>query len=248
MRILIAGDEKREKILARLAFSHGHSFPDHGPWDQAVLSLPHSQITEELADQLPRGQHIVCGLTSPAFDSLAQKRGWKLHRVLTDETYLRENAALTAEGALCAAMNLSDKAVSDSVCLVIGYGRIGKELTAMLRALHVCSIVTARRKESLEEAGEPAVSMENLFQALPKADMLFNTVPAPVLDKNLLRMLRPKTLLFELASAPYGIDKNAAIDMKLSYHLESGIPGRCFPESAAEKLLSYMEREAEKNE
>ncbi len=87
MRILICGNGEREKYLADLCLARGHSTPDHGPWDMAVLPLPRSYLPEDIADQLPRGQKIVCGMTDAAFDRLAEKRGWKLLRVLKDEVY-----------------------------------------------------------------------------------------------------------------------------------------------------------------
>ena len=96
MRLLICGEGEREGWLKRLCLKRGHSLPDHGPWDLAVLPLPRSEITEEWAAQLPRGQKVVCALTKPSFDALAQRRGWRLFRVLEDEAYTQENAYLTA--------------------------------------------------------------------------------------------------------------------------------------------------------
>ena len=125
MRIFVVGKGPREEALRRIALSAGHTLPNHGPWDQVVLSLPRSEISEETADQLPKGQHVICGMTDEAFDHLAKKRGWRIHRVLEDETYTLENALLTAEGAIHAAIGYSEKALCDSQCLVIGFGRIG---------------------------------------------------------------------------------------------------------------------------
>ena len=52
-----------------------------------------------------------------------------------NEALIRENAALTAEGALVAAMRASDTAIRDARCLVIGWGRIGRALTERLVGL-----------------------------------------------------------------------------------------------------------------
>ena len=243
MRILICGQGEREKQLAALCPSHGHTMPSHGPWDVAVLPLPRSSVTEEQADQLPRGQNIVCGLTDEAFDKLAERRGWRLYRVLRDEAYTRENAALTAEGAIFVAVAHMRKALWSANCLVIGYGRIGKELTRLLRGLGASVTVAARREESRREAGENSVSLSGMPRVLPDMDAVFNTVPAPVLEKEELQFVRKACVLIELASPPYGIDLDEAWDIGLNAFLESGLPGRYCPESAAEALLSYIERE-----
>lgn len=243
MRILICGNGAREKYLAELCLQRGHSTPDHGPWDLAVLPLPVSQLPEETADQLPRGQKIVCGKTDAAFDRLAEKRGWKLLRVLSDEIYTRENAALTAEGALFTAVARMNRALRGSQCLVIGYGRIGKALTGLLRSLGAKVTVAARREESRREAGENSLFIQEIPPALPRMDAVFNTVPAPMLGEKELRRVRPSCVLIDLASAPYGIDMDAAEALGLRAFLESGLPGRYCPLSAAETLLNYMERE-----
>ena len=47
----------------------------------------------------------------------------------------------------------------------------------------------------------------------------------------------------ELSSAPYGIDRQAAERLGLLYRLESGIPGRYCPESAAQTLFRFLKRE-----
>ena len=243
MRILICGNGYRERYLAELCLRRGHSMPDHGPWDMAALPMPRSYLSEDVADQLPRGQKIVCGLTDTAFDKLAERRGWKLLRVLSDEAYTQENAKLTAEGALFAAATIMDRALRGSNCLVIGYGRIGKALTGLLRGLGAEVTVAARREESRREAGENSVSIQEIPAVLPRMDVIFNTVPAPVLGEEELRRVRPHCVLIDLASAPYGIDRNAAEALGLKAILESGLPGRYCPLSAAETLLNYMERE-----
>ncbi len=243
MRILICGNGAREKYLAALCLGRGYSTPDHGPWDLAVLPLPRSHLSEDVADQLPRGQKIVCGLTDAAFDKLAEKRGWRLLRVLSDEIYTQENGLLTAEGALFTAVARMNRALRGAQCLVIGYGRIGKALTGLLRGLGAAVTVAARREESRREAGENSVSIQDMPQALPRMDVIFNTVPAPVLGEKELRNVNPQCVLIDLASAPYGIDRDAAEALGFRAFLESGLPGRYCPLSAAETLLNYMERE-----
>lgn len=243
MRILICGNGEREKCLGELCPARGHSTPDHGPWDIAVLPLPRSFLSEETADQLPRGQKIVCGMTDAAFDKLAEKRGWQLLRVLKDEAYTQENAALTAEGALFTAVARMNRALRDSRCLVIGYGRIGKALTRLLWAMGATVTVAARREESRMEAGENSVSIQEMPQVLSRMDVIFNTVPAPMLGEKELRQVKSQCVMIDLASAPYGIDRDAAEALGLRAYLESGLPGRYCPLSAAETLLNYMERE-----
>ena len=242
MKIYVAGAGKREEHLRALILEKGHMLPHHGPWDMVVLEMPRSSLREELADALPAGQKVVCGITDEAFDKLAEKRGWRLLRILQDEAFAQQNAALTAQGALCAAMNACDLALSDARCLVIGYGRIGTRLTGLLRSLGAKVTVAARRKESRELAGKNSVPIDEIRSVLPHTDLIFNTVPASVLNRELLNAVSSRCLLMELAGKPYGIDLEAARAMGLKALLESGVPGRYFPRSAARAMLQFIER------
>lgn len=244
MRLMITGREERDRRLAYLCLQKGYSLPVCGPWDAVVLPLPRSGISEERADQLPKGQTVFCGLTDAAFDRLAEKRGWRLVRVLEDEPYVLENARLTAEGTVSAAKQFLHRPLQSANALVIGYGRIGKSLVSLLRKENAHVTAAARREESRREAGKNSVSIREIPGVLPDMDLIVNTVPAPILGKNELALASPAALLLELSSPPYGIDRAAAEELGLRYRLESGIPGRYFPQAAAEALLRLIEKEA----
>lgn len=246
MRLMIQGDSPRENGLRNEALRAGHTLPAHGPFDAVILPLPHSFISEENADQLPPGQTVLCGRTDAAFDCLAAKRGWKLFRILEDEEFTLENARLTAEGAVYAAMGALPWALKDADCLVIGYGRIGMALTQLLRGLGAHVTVAARREESRARAGENSVSIPGISRVLPHCDLLFNTVPANILTSARLSLMPKGSVFIELASPPYGIDPEEAKKSCVRYLLESGVPGRYCPVSAAKAVLSCMERKVKK--
>lgn len=102
--------------------------------------------------------------------------------LLREEQYLAENAALTAD---CALRLLGERlGVPFRGCpiLVIGWGRIGKCLAAMLKALGA-DVSVAARKESdlgmLTALGYGAVEVRNIDPSRYRA--IVNTAPAPVL-------------------------------------------------------------------
>ena len=59
----------------------------------------------------------------------------------------------------------------------------------------------------------------------------------------MLCKVKKGALLMDLASAPWGIDREAARSVGVNAVLESGLPGRYCPRSAAALLMEYMERE-----
>ena len=162
-----------------------------------------------------------------------------------DEALQRDNAWLTAEGALCAAMRAGDKCLRDARALVIGWGRIGGALTEMLVALGakvtVASRTRAHRHRAIERGAE-AVVTERLPEVLPGVDVIFNTAPAMVLDAEALRHVNREALIIDLASLPCGVDLRAAWALGLRAWREPGLPGRHCPESAAAALYRAMRR------
>ncbi len=242
MKILIAGNQRRDVYCKHLLEGMGFEVSVQGPWDTIVLPLPKGDIRKEWLTFMRKGQTVVCGMTDPALEKTAKENGWQMHRVLEDEEFSLQNARLTAEGALFTAAYRLDSALLGMPCLVVGFGRIGRALTERLRALGALVTVAARRQESLDAAGG-GVLLREIGKVLPGMRLVFNTVPAPVIGKKELDAVRPGALLMELASAPYGIDLEAAKGMGLNCTLESGVPGKYCPRSAAEALIEYMKRE-----
>lgn len=160
-----------------------------------------------------------------------------------DEVFLIENAHLTAEGAIFASMRKSRFAIHRNTCLVVGFGRIGMALTRMLTGFGARVTVAARRENARARArmfGAIAVDMDEMKTHLPAQRVIFTTPPERVLNENDLRLISKDAMLIELASAPYGFDRELAKKLGLNAWLEAAVPGRYCPESAARVLLSAV--------
>jgi dipicolinate synthase subunit A len=77
-------------------------------------------------------------------------------------------------------------------------------------------------------------------QALREADCIFNTVPSMVLPRERLMLLRPGTLVIDLASSPGGVDFEAAKQLGLEAILALGLPGKVAPVSAGRILARHI--------
>ena len=166
--------------------------------------------------------------------------------LMQDGHFVRENAALTAEGALCAAMNSGAGAVRGSICLVIGYGRIAQALHGMLSGMGARVIVAARREAAramAAQSGAEVVSLaaDELDARLRQADYIFSTPPAMILTELRLRAVRPGVPVIDLASPPYGVDLQAAQRLGVRAWRESGLPGRYCPAAAARLMAETVE-------
>ena len=162
-----------------------------------------------------------------------------------DETFLRKNARLTAEGALATVMRVKKRALMRETALVTGYGRIGREMTARLCALGMFVIVCARSEEQMRmahAAGAHPVPLAQIAAACRQADVIINTIPAHVLGDAALAETARDTPIIELASAPYGLEMQKAVKLGLQVCVESGLPGRYAPLDAGEALFDALTR------
>lgn len=245
MQIFIPGTDARMQAAKDEALARGHTLTEAADCDIALLPLPDS--TGAAAALLALSGHkrrVLHGRLYPSQKKALQNRGWQLISIQEDDAYIRENALISAEGALHAAMTRVDYTLRGACCAVVGYGRIGRELTRLLLALGAQVRVVARREESrqlAESSGAQAFGMAEMTEAFRGAQLLFNTVPSQIIAPAALHTLAPKALIMELASPPYGFDLENARALGFDAVLESGIPSRYAPRTAARLLMDHLE-------
>lgn len=152
---------------------------------------------------------------------------------------LERNAELSAEAAVCEAMQRTDMALLDMSVLVTGYGRFGRALAVRLHGLGAQVWVAARRDAQRLQAqsdGMRALPLEDLPQAAPGIQMVLNTIPAHVIPQEVLEALPHGAWLLELASAPYGFNRDNAVALGLRCDVLPALPARYAPMSAARAM------------
>lgn len=192
--------------------------------------------------RLTEGTRVFfCGPNSPESipDAIRAIDLWQ------DERLLLENAWLTAEGAVAAAMNACRAALKDCHCLIVGWGRIGRALTEILVGMNVHVTVASRSEKGRNgaiERGAESVSTYNMEDLLPRVQVVFVTPPQRVLGENELKRIDREALIIDLSSAPYGVDLDAAQKLNLKAWREPGLPGRYCPFSAGKALMQAIIR------
>lgn len=188
---------------------------------------------------IPEGATVLGGTLPPECRAIAEERRLNYTNLLALPELQELNAIATAEGAVALAMREQNTTLFDTPCLVLGYGRCGSALCRRLAALGAHVTAAARRREQLARIyadGYTPCDIHKLSPALDGCEVVFNTVPAPVLPEALLQKLPPEALVIELASTPGGCDAAVAEALGLRYRNAPGLPGQVAPRTAGEYL------------
>ena len=188
-------------------------------------------------------QKIFGGRLSEQLLNDAAAHGLTLTDYFKREDFVLRNAYITAEGAVQRTMEQLRCTVRDTRCLVLGYGRIGKFLARLLRGFGAEVTVAARNSRALAQAqldGCHSCMLTELKSVLPWCDVIYNTVPHMILDRELLRKVPEHCFCMDLASVPGGIDLPAAEKLGLNTLWASGLPGKTAPESAGKAVLDTI--------
>ena len=167
----------------------------------------------------------------------------KTYDFLKDEVITILNTIPTAEGAIQIAMEETNYTLSGKKALVIGFGRVGKTLANMLAKFGMEVYCEARKQTDLawiRAYGYNPIPLDTMKNNLCKMDIIFNTVPVQILDKSTLILLNKKTIIIDLASAPYGVDYETAKKLGIKAILAQALPGKVAPATSAEYLQEFV--------
>ena len=197
----------------------------------------------QLLESMPAGALLLAGKPPEVLRSMARNAHIQLIDYYDSEEVQLKNAVPTAEGAVAIAMAELPITLYGASCTVLGYGRIGRRLSDVLYALGARVTVAARSERDLNFAqisGCRASPIPEFLQCPGDTDVIFNTIPIPLIGADTLEKLPPKTLFIELASAPGGICPDALKDCRQKIIRAPSLPGKVAPHSAGEILADSI--------
>lgn len=203
--------------------------------------------------EIPRGVFLAGGRFSPAAKALAEQYGHTPFDYAQSEEFQTRNALPTAEGAVAILMERMSRTVSGLPVAITGYGRIAKALAKLLHAMGAEVTVGARKPMALAEAACEGYKIlrlngeKSVMSLCEGQAAVFNTVPHWLFTKEALKSVGKDTLLIDLASAPGGVDVDAANGLGICVIWALSLPGKYAPVTAgeiiAETVLCEMEKE-----
>ena len=205
--------------------------------DGSNINAPFSRMRitlDQVLNAMKEDQYLVGGSVSDTVRHEVEGRGMAIDDYFQREELAVHNAVPTAEGAIQLAMEELPVTISGARCLITGYGRVGQVLARLLVALGADVTVAARRYSALAWAGTLGCGTMEISQLADAGsfDVIFNTVPSMLFDRQVLKTMDKNTLLIDLASRPGGVDFNAAADLQIKTIWALSLPGRVAPKSA----------------
>ena len=256
-KICIIGNDERSNYLRKKYKEENADLGHYSSSDYVVTPIPFTRdnyyITEEniKVDELifslkkRQGSVLITGALNKECIEKLKINGIKYYDIMENEEFLLNNSVATAEGTIKTVMENSVKTIKDTSFIVIGYGRIGRELTRLLKSFNSDVTVVTRRKEVIDELGEKKIKSEltsNLEKIVKGKNIIINTAPAIFLNKKVLEKVSSDTIIIDVASKPGGVDFIEAEKRGLKVLWELGIPSKYSPDSAS----MYVKNEVDK--
>lgn len=204
-------------------------------------SLPFDVLLQFTAEHTVYG-----GLIPEKLTELCLRKGIRAVEYY-DEDVILKNAALTAVSTLEVLREHGVDFGKKPNIAVTGFGRVARAIARELLSAGVVPTVAARSIEARFEAGKmgcKAISLYSLRANASSFDVLVNTVPAPLFSAQELALTKPTVCIVDVASAPFGVDFDAARTLGKKAVKAQSLPGKYAPQAAAEvigeKLLGLI--------
>lgn len=205
--------------------------------------FPYKIFFSTIANNMKPKTPIFLGTATQLVKELAQKLNLTIIEIADDDELAILNAVPTAEGALRLAIELTPYTIHGSKVVIFGYGRVGKITARLFKSVNAKVTVIARNIKQLalaEAFGFDTLNYYDKTNAIKYADIIINTIPALVIDKNDLANLSSSCVIIDLASQPGGIDYETSRQYDVVAVLASGLPGKVAPLTAGEIISRVL--------
>lgn len=248
--------EKNKKcvknIKSAISDSDAVIFPLPASKDGKTITsvVPVKETFDELLSFMNNDTLIFAGMLNSGLENKLNKKGLKYYDYFKTEEVTVKNTVPTVQGILKVIIDNVDYTIHSSKCAVFGYGRVGKITADILSAIGADVTVCARKKSDLANAKTKKLdccSIKDFYNISNKFDIIINTVPFPVIDRNIIENLKSDCLIIDVSSAPFGTDFSTAYEFGIKALQCPSLPGKVAPKTAgiiiAEAIINILKEE-----
>lgn len=208
--------------------------------DEYVFSQDEkTQITIKELFYYCKGKKLIAGAISKNISELAYMNNIEIIDLMKSESLAILNTIATAEGTVQIAMQKTERTIQGSNVLVLGFGRVGKVVAQKFAGLSANVTCAARKPEAfawIETSGYKKININKMDNELNKFDIVINTPPTLILNRQRLTRLKRDCLVIDLASKPGGVDRLAVKELDINFEWALALPGRVAPLTSAEYI------------
>lgn len=222
-------------------------FPINGVGDNFLIKAEQNfNIKPDILNTAKNDCLIFSGINTPCLEQIKILSKKNINFLMQDKEVISENVIPTVEGIVADLILNTDITLDNSKIMVIGYGNVGSYLVDILKKLKanlVVSIIRQNDKKNLEKQSIASIYSYDILAMqmfLSHVDMIVNTVPTLVLDKKYIDFLKEDCYVLDIASKPYGIDKNYLDKKQIKNKIYSGIPADIAPKTSGNILLKKI--------
>lgn len=197
--------------------------------------VPMKETLDEIINILTSDKPVFAGMISRGVKTKFDKKNIKYYDYFEREDVTVMNTIPTAQGILKAMIDNIDYTIHSSKCAVFGFGRVARVTADVLKSIGADVTVCARKTGDIASAeiqGMKGCMISDFSDIAHEFNIIINTVPSVIIDKNILSNLRSDCLLIDVASAPFGTDFAAAYELGLNAMQCSSLPGKVAPKTA----------------
>lgn len=200
--------------------------------DDVTINMTYSdkKISISEIEDLLKNKAVFVGNINNKLKEDWESKNIKVIDIMQKEEFVVLNVIPTVEVTIEIILkNNQNKIINGMECLIMGFGRIGKVLAHKLQGLVencTCLVTNEVEKAWTIAYGYKNVDLnyiKNKPSNLSKYDIIINTIPQ-ILLKEELRNVNKETLLIDLSSKPYGIDRDIVKRENLNFIEALGLP------------------------
>src|SRR5699024_2541661 len=218
---------------------------DQEGYVETVFSDQKIQLNKEWFTRLKSSALVFTGIANASLTVATKDANVTLVPLLDRDDVAIYNSIPTAEGTIMMAIEQTDSTIQSSRILVVGFGRVGNTVSNKFSACGAHVSGSAKDSSDLAritEMGLKAIPLDKLHAYTHTCDLLINTVPAPVINKEAIQHLPSHGLIIDLASKPGGTDFKYAKQRGIKAILARSLPGVVAPKTSGKILADVIKK------
>ena len=205
---------------------------------------------DEILSFIENDKIIFGGMIDKGIENKIKKKNIKCFDYFAKEDLTIKNTVPTVQGILKVVIDNIDYTIHSANIAVFGFGRVGKLTADVFSSIGAKVTVCARKSSDVINAelkNFNGCKIKEFYKISEKFNIIINTVPDLVIDRNILENLNNDCLIIDVSSAPYGVDFASAYDFGIKVLQCPSLPGKVAPKTAGkiigETIIDILKEE-----